>query len=453
MSPLRQADIDNFFGTSPARSRPRPRSRPGPSRSSPPSTVVRDSDDDIIALPSPPRTVPRPARPSSSQKLARLDGEEASGEGSDSGIRAIHLSPVRKAWRATTRRVIADCDDEETLPVGGKRKGASSSDGDSDPPQRNGVTTRARARARDPDSGDSGSGASPPRRRTRAQRRQYGDDSDSANERPSPRRRRSSVKRARPDPDEESNAAATEDEGADEIELDEPERFVTATRLRARGETLQQRMLRKLKNRRLNLPSSEEEEEESERGGGAWVYVRDDDDGFISEDDGFDENLMPSEFSLGYAQSQEYKFKVMFQYLLLLVIHGPDVLPLRGAQKEYMAPVGELRAYVRGIRNLRVRSQIWRAEFVMALETYPSFLVGPLRESADPRCLTVMRSRGTATRATVAISTAGSRCTSLARSTTPSRTRRSRAKTRMTTMKTMKTKKRRRCRAISTWVG
>ncbi|BEJ15226.1 hypothetical protein CspHIS471_0409930 [Cutaneotrichosporon sp. HIS471] len=387
MSPLSQADIDRFFSTSSPRSRPRPRprSRPPPraSRSSPPpaSIVVHDSDDDIVALPSTPKTLPRPARPTFPNKFPRLDSDE-SAENSDSDIRAVRLSPERKAWRATTRRVVSDDDDEDTLPIGAKRKTARSSESESEARLRNGVKNH-HSRARGPDSGRSGDEeSSPPRRRTRAQWRQRDADSGSPSERPARWRRRSNAKRARVDPDEESNEAATEEESADEIELDEPERFVTTTRLRTRGETEQQRMLRKLKNRRLNLPSSDDEEEESEGPSGAWEYVRDDDDGFISEDDGFDERLMPSEFSLGYAQSQEYKFKVMFQYLLLLVIHGPDVLPLRGAQKEYMAPVGELRSYIRGIRNLRVRSQIWRPEFVKALETYPKFLVSSRAEIA-----------------------------------------------------------------------
>ncbi|BEI91993.1 uncharacterized protein CcaverHIS019_0408130 [Cutaneotrichosporon cavernicola] len=384
MSPLSQADIDRFFSTSSPRSRPRPRPRPPrASRSSPPpvSIVVHDSDDDIVALPSEPNALPRPARPSFPNKFPSLASDE-SAENSDSDIRAVRLSPKRKAWRATTRRVVSDDDDEDTLPISGKRKAASSSESESEAGLRNGVKNR-HPRARDPGSGRSGDEEPwPSRRLTRAQRRRRDSDSGSPSERPARRRRRSSAKHTRLDPDEESNEAATEEESADEIELDEPERFVTATRLRTRGETAQQRMLRKLKNRRLNLPSSDDEEEESEGPSGAWEYVRDDDDGFISEDDGFDERLMPSEFSLGYAQSQEYKFKVMFQYLLLLVIHGPDVLPLRGAQKEYMAPVGELRSYIRGIRNLRVRSQIWRPEFVKALETYPKFLVSSRAEIA-----------------------------------------------------------------------
>ncbi|CAK9780196.1 hypothetical protein CC85DRAFT_283380 [Cutaneotrichosporon oleaginosum] len=377
MSPLSQADIDNFFGADPSRSRQKLRPSARPSRSSPPpvSKLIDDSDDDIVALTSPPRTAPRPARASSSRKHTRLNFAEASGGGSDSDIRGIQLSPERKAWHPTSRRVISD--DDEGPPVRLKRKAASSSDGESS--VRPGIKTRSRARARHPDSGGSSQDSpAPPRRRLRAQRPLKDPNSDSASERPVNLGGRRSSKRAHLDPDDESQEAATEDEDPNEIELDEPERFVTTTRLRARAETQQQRMLRKLKNRRLNLPSSEDEVDEGEGTGGeseegAWKYVQDDDDGFISEDDGFDERLMPSEFSLGYAQSQEYKFKIMFQYLLLLVIHGPEVLPLRGPQKEYMAPVGELRAYARSIRDLRVRSQIWRANLVHALDTYPYF--------------------------------------------------------------------------------
>lgn len=197
----------------------------------------------------------------------------------------------------------------------------------------------------------------------------------------------SSARRRIVDPDEESDdSAQTEDEAPDALELDQPERFATATRLRQRRETDRQRLLRKLKNKRLNIVSSGSEEDEGNgndgydyaNGSGDEAVDREGSGSFIADDDddeAFDANLLPSEFSLGYAQSREYKFKVVFQYLLLLVIHGPGVLPLRGAQKEYMAPVAELRDYVRGIRNLRVRSQIWRADFVKAMETYPLFQV------------------------------------------------------------------------------
>ncbi|GMK56818.1 hypothetical protein CspeluHIS016_0306580 [Cutaneotrichosporon spelunceum] len=398
MGPLSQADIDSFFSTSSPRSRTpsRPRPRGRASRSSPPPApiVVHDSDDDIVALPSRPGALPRPLRPSFSKKFSRLDSDE-SAEDSNSNIRAVRLSPQRTPWRGTTQRIVNDDEEEDTLSVSGESqatKAASISEGEPDTGRRSGMRTRTRARLLDPDCGDSRAEVpSPPRRRTRSKRQERSQESDTAGERPPRRRRRSNAKRSSakrvrldPDEDEESIEAVTEDEGVDEIELDEPERFVTATRLRTRGETVQQRMLRKLKNRRLNLPSSEEDEDEedSEDVTGAWKYVRDDDDGFISEDDGFDERLMPSEFSLGYAQSQEYKFKVMFQYLLLLVIHGPGVLPLRGPQKEYMTPVGELRSYVRGIRNLRVRSQIWRPDLVEALQTYPTFLVSNRAEIA-----------------------------------------------------------------------
>lgn len=200
-----------------------------------------------------------------------------------------------------------------------------------------------------------------------------------------PKPKGSSKRRRATDPDEDTGGGAdTEEEAPDELQLDEPERFKTTTRLRKRKETAHQRLLRKLKNKRLNLPSSESEsedseEEEEEDHQSLPDSLDDSSSGFITEDgEEVNESLMPAEFSLGYAQSKEYKFKVMFQYLLLVVMHGPGVLPLKGKQKEYMQPVAELREYIKGIRNLRVRSQIWRAEFVRAMEMYPEFQVSSI---------------------------------------------------------------------------
>lgn len=354
------------------------------------------------------------------------DEEQSSGD----DIRNIRLSPTqRQPWRPTTRRIISDEDDTDREPqpanVGARKKAHRLSDASDTPPAKRtrGRTTRQRLATHDSESDSGADGRSntgsesashqspsqPGRvrkpqetpvqrriRRLRAGRHHQPisssevetSDSDafvvSDNQSPRGRRSRSRAsgrQRQATDPDEESDAGAEtepEDDATHDLELDEPERFATETRLRQRRETAQQRLLRKLKNKRLGIVSSgsddddavdDQEEEDAEA-------TRDDSAGFITDDDDeFDQNLMPTQFSLGYAQSKEYKFKVMFQYLLLLVIHGPEVLPLRGDQKEYMQPVSELREHMKGIRNLRVRSQIWRANFVRALETYPCFVV------------------------------------------------------------------------------
>lgn len=218
------------------------------------------------------------------------------------------------------------------------------------------------------------------------------DDSDSDDER---RRRRGdkgkgkakSSRRRKPrreDPDDEADIMAdTVQEAADELELDEPERFKTKSRLRdKRLETPHQRLLRKLHNKRKNIVEVTSSEEE---------HGNDDDDddsrsvseGFITDDgEDFDENLLPEAFSRNRGQSQEYKFKVFFQYLLFLVVNGNGQLSLNRSQKEYMLkPVAELRDYVKGIRDGRVRSQIWKADFVKAMQKYPTFLVYDLDDT------------------------------------------------------------------------
>lgn len=439
MAPLSQADIDSFFhrassGTPAGSSQPRAR------RSSPPtgSIALDDSDDEIVCLssPVPPRPAPHPIRAprpstsitSHSQPRRRPSSQHHSPEQDvdNDDIRNIRLSPERKAWRATSRRVISDDDDEsEIQPTSSRwKRKAAISFGSNAPPQQQprlnaASSTRSHGNA-NATAYASGSDASashlqlrkpretPAKRRLRRMRAarlnqpmsssedfDVGDsdsfiDSDRPPDRTPCGRRKSgpssSIKRARrhADPDDDTDVrAGTEEEGADAIEQDEPESFVTSTRLRERGETEHQRLLRKLKAKRLNLPSSSSDhEEDAEEDAAAATY--DSEVSFITDDDeDFDESLMPNEFSLGYAQSQEYKFKVMFQYLLLLVIQGPGVLPLKGPQREYMAPVAELREYVKGIRNLWVRSQIWRAEFVRALETYPAFIVCEGRDGAD----------------------------------------------------------------------
>ena len=190
-------------------------------------------------------------------------------------------------------------------------------------------------------------------------------------------------------------------EASDDIHMDEPERFRTATRLRGKTETAFQRKLRRLKNQRLGIVTSTTEEDDdhgdsasdSDSGSSSDSDSDSDSDSgsesgegdFIEDDSGLGKTVvLPHQFSLDSAQTPEFKFKVVFHYLVMLNVRGPGVLPLRGDAKDYFQPPLEhLRRMIAGHRDARVRSQIWRSDFVKALQTYPNFVVS----SAAMRCM------------------------------------------------------------------
>ena len=198
-------------------------------------------------------------------------------------------------------------------------------------------------------------------------------------------------KRKKParDPDDLEDALTEkEDNILQELEIEQPERFKAKTRLRQRKETPFQRNLRKLKAQKLGIV--EESTESASFSDGRRIQQTNDDDSvrptdqssvetddFIVDDGGeVQEGLLPHRFSLNSAQTPEFKFKVVFHYFVLLVVEGKDVLPLTGDTAEYLSPqLEDLRRKMQGFKNCRVRSQIWRAEFVKAIETYPNFRV------------------------------------------------------------------------------
>ena len=189
--------------------------------------------------------------------------------------------------------------------------------------------------------------------------------------------RMSKLKSAARDPDE-SERATSDGEDDNDIQMEEMDRFKTASRLRKKTETAFQRNLRKAKNKRLGIvdSTSEGEEEYSEHSSMSRSQDEEEDD-FIVEDRGQTGGVaLPHEFSLDSAQTPEYKFKVVFHYMVLLVVRGSKALPLRGRDAQYFAPMlQDLRRLIQGYRDSRVRSQIWRAEFVQVLKRYPNFVV------------------------------------------------------------------------------
>nr|KIR87922.1 hypothetical protein I308_01955 [Cryptococcus tetragattii IND107] len=195
-------------------------------------------------------------------------------------------------------------------------------------------------------------------------------------------------------------AETSDEDMVEAIKLDDPERFKATSRLRhARLETVQQRRIRKLRNKRLGIKDDSSGSEGDEN---AWkdddeddpIYVssgdnEEDDDNaqedvaeedisnFIVDDgsQSLAEDLLPPEFSRNALQSTEYKFRVVFHYFLLLAMKGAEhVLPLDKKTREYFGPpLADLRRRMQDYRNNRVRSQVWSRELVQVLEKYPLF--------------------------------------------------------------------------------
>jgi len=175
----------------------------------------------------------------------------------------------------------------------------------------------------------------------------------------------------------------TRREYLDELKLDESTRFKTESRLRKKKETPQQRILRKLKDKRNGIirpdttsEDSEDSEDESSDSAADSRGLRRS-ESFIASDDGNEHQVvLPHEFSSNSAQTPEFKFKVVFQYFTLLAVCGTDILPLKGGQKEYFVPqLRDWRRKMEGHKESRVRSQIWPSNYVKALQAYPDVAV------------------------------------------------------------------------------
>ncbi|BEI85982.1 hypothetical protein CcaverHIS002_0602690 [Cutaneotrichosporon cavernicola] len=209
----------------------------------------------------------------------------------------------------------------------------------------------------------------------------------------------------------------TQDEGLDEIELDEPERFKTKSRLRkVKKNAFQERLGSLQKKRRgkvfgAKTESSSEEESSSDtdndrrrrRAGPSknrkstsqWKYVQDDLSDFIASDDDIDGAPVPRGRGRGRdhvdleaftfkRETPEYKFKVVFRYLLVLVIQGPGaLLPLNGKNDQYYGRfLRNLRDQMSGIKS-SISSVLWRSEFVKVLKKYPQWRQARLEEEED----------------------------------------------------------------------
>lgn len=203
--------------------------------------------------------------------------------------------------------------------------------------------------------------------------------------------RNSPIKKSRlaVDPDEDNGDAVTEEEDnvLENLKMDKMSRFKTKTRLRKKGESVYQRNIRKLHERREGIAPVDTTEDEDESDDVDEEEEEDkssiDSVDFIESDDEEIPRELPQGFSIDTHQSTEFKFKVVFQYMVLLVMRGPGCLPLgREDHKYFRPPLESIRRQTKGYREGRVRSQIWRANLTEALNKYPTFIVGrPLRAS------------------------------------------------------------------------
>ncbi|WVF66113.1 hypothetical protein IAT40_000852 [Kwoniella sp. CBS 6097] len=183
------------------------------------------------------------------------------------------------------------------------------------------------------------------------------------------------------DPDDDLVETEDEKDMVEHLKMDEPERFKSATRLRQKKESDFQRKLRKMKAQRLGKTISDSESEAGTEGDESTsdsAISVDNGDSFIVPDDNLNSAhvKLPHYFSIDSAQTPEFKFKVVFHYLVLLVTKKHKAFPLTPDASEYFKPqLNYWRDRMLGFRNFRVRSQIWRSNFVKAMEKYPGFEV------------------------------------------------------------------------------
>jgi len=335
---------------------------------------VLDSDEDILSIPPPKQRgllsveIPRRSlssqngsKPSSSSRLQKdgstVDdrstgtmGREVAGSSSESRRSA----PTKSSTNGTRKARMEESDEES----------------EEDRPVRLSKNNKGKGRARVHDEGSDENSDSDRRGQSNKNGKKRSKHSDHHNTK-KPKRK-------------ERQPSLTRREYLDELELDESTRFKTESRLRKKKETPQQRILRKLKDKRNGIirpdTSSEDSEEDSEdesTDSAADSRGLRRSESFIASDDGNEHAVvLPHEFSSNSAQTPEFKFKVVFQYFTLLAVCGTDILPLKGDQKEYFVPqLRDWRRKMEGHKESRVRSQIWLSNYVKALQAYPEVRV------------------------------------------------------------------------------
>jgi hypothetical protein len=341
---------------------------------------VIDSDEDIVPIPPPRRrallSVEIPARRSQSSQNSRSGPSSSRPRKVDRDDEEVRAKKKGKGKQIA--ELDTDSEVEPSRPITSSKKGkgkarkeTSEEDSDDDRPQRISKKDKGKCRARVHDESEDESDSN---RNGRSRKNGKSTSHHSDHHRTKKPKRK------------EREPSLTQRELLDELALDESTRFKTATRLRHKKETPHARLLRKLKDKRNGIvrdTTSEDEDEGSEDE--SSDSARDSrglrrSESFIASDDGPDVQVeLPHEFSSNYAQTPEFKFKVVFQYFTLLAVCGTDILPLNGGQRKYFEPqLKDLRRRMEGHRDGRVRSQIWPSNYVRALMSYPGVKVRPL---------------------------------------------------------------------------
>jgi hypothetical protein len=346
---------------------------------------VLDLDEDILPIP-PPRKrallsveIPRRSqssqngsKPSSSSRRQKDAGQQK--EGSSVGDRAMRKGKEVAGSSSDGERPAKS----STNGKGKARRERSEEDSEEDRPVRSSNKDKGKGRAR-------------------VQNEECDDDSNSDRRGPSnkngkKRSKHSDRRNTKKSKRKEREPSLTRREYLDELELDESTRFKTETRLRKKKETPQQRLLRKLKDKRNGIirPDTPSEDSEEDSGDESSDSAADSrglrrSESFIASDNGNEHQVvLPHEFSSNSAQTPEFKFKVVFQYFTLLAVCGTGILPLKGDQKEYFIPqLRDWRRKMEGHKESRVRSQIWPSNYVKALQTYPEVRVSTTSSPLD----------------------------------------------------------------------
>lgn len=177
-----------------------------------------------------------------------------------------------------------------------------------------------------------------------------------------------------------------------EIALEEPERFYTHSRLRPRNSRSSDREHRRSLQRYINARDGIEfidpEKVGAKDGDGNTdpedgrrlsisQQMRNDVDGFFVEGADGDDSLLvidAREELSAHNQDPEYHFKVVFHYMVSLVIRGTNFLyqlQLDEEESSYFEPALRfLRSHMKGLQN-SIGGSIWHPTFRRKLETYP----------------------------------------------------------------------------------
>ncbi|KAF8654110.1 hypothetical protein AX16_003643 [Volvariella volvacea WC 439] len=197
---------------------------------------------------------------------------------------------------------------------------------------------------------------------------------------------------------------------SEEISDDLEEEHILESRLRKRDrKSIYQQNLEKLRRRKAGIreasPEKEAEEEEDtsdtpfigakpsgngDSDDGDESSDGDSSSGFIVEDEGQEQAVLPFQFSMKSHQDLSDQFLRVFQFFVHIAVRAPserhDFMERILKEEEYFSvPLQITRRKLSGIRDSQVASSVWRPEFKRPLETYPELDITELHY-AIPQC-------------------------------------------------------------------